>query len=431
MHKKKIPEWSIRTRATSPRSLYSVWAKQYDDLHFELTKSVGSSNSCNAALWADIFDDFERRKFAVDTFREEAISTLTTTAHLAAIGIPQGGDGDFDLPLDPLPEEPSPLTDTSPPPRLSVQLQAPGPDRLVVDDINISEKFHEIQQHIHDFNNNRLHESMVPFFGNKLYARVREHNLSSWNSAIEFPGEVMLKAIDITHYFLSPPSIPSHGPHNTEIPEATLITRYIVPLLQPLFDNDNLNIKLDFTATDLSEKYKRPSSFSGCPVCSITVFPHQTDKDINNDYNEIKGSSMTDNHRLENWDLIRLGFFAKQSIDSNNLDGNVCIHIVAPFLVFYLVKLQSDGMCRSRLYTMTELLRLQLPMSISELPAYLTNLSGLKSVIHMSETFCYPTETNDDISSRRRESLQTADISFLLEKHIDRKRRNPTGHLLK
>jgi hypothetical protein len=61
---------------------------------------------------------------AVDTFREEAIGTLIATARHAArevrqlmdlagpdqaharsiVGTRQGGDGDFDLPLDPLSE---------------------------------------------------------------------------------------------------------------------------------------------------------------------------------------------------------------------------------------------------------------------------------------------------------------------------------------
>jgi hypothetical protein len=46
-----------------------------------------------------------------------------------------------------------------------------------------------------------------------------------------------------------------------------------------------------------------------------------------------------------------------------------------------MIKLQSDG-----IYTMTELLRLRLPMSISELPGYLSHLSHLNNVIHISET---------------------------------------------
>ncbi|ORE11720.1 hypothetical protein BCV72DRAFT_332018 [Rhizopus microsporus var. microsporus] len=75
---------------------------------------------------------------------------------------------------------------------------------------------------------------------------------------------------------------------NIDISEAILIIRYIVPLLQPLFDNDGLNIRLDFTATKLAEKCKRSPNFNGCPDCIITRFPYQTDDGINIGYDEVK-----------------------------------------------------------------------------------------------------------------------------------------------
>ncbi|KAI9491411.1 hypothetical protein BDB00DRAFT_767051, partial [Zychaea mexicana] len=168
------------------------------------------------------------------------------------------------------------------------------------------------------------------------------------------------------------------------ISETMLITRYIVLLLQPLFDNDDLNIRLDFTATELAEKCKRPPNFNGCPDCIITRFTHQTDGGINIGYSEVKKISMARNHYLVNWDLVRLAFFGKNAIDDNHLGGNISIHIVgSTFHRFYLIKLQSDG-----IYTMTELLRVQVPMSVSEVPAYLTNLARLKNVIHISEKHC-------------------------------------------
>lgn len=61
-------------------------------------------------------------------------------------------------------------------------------------------------------------------------------------------------------------------PTNNDKSETTLITRYIVPLLLPLLDNDDLNIQLDFTGTELAEKCKRPPNFNGCPDCIISRF---------------------------------------------------------------------------------------------------------------------------------------------------------------
>ncbi|KAI8379659.1 uncharacterized protein BYT42DRAFT_613945 [Radiomyces spectabilis] len=61
---------------------------------------------------------------------------------------------------------------------------------------------------------------------------------------------------------------------------------------------------------------------------------------------------MASNHYLMNWDLVCLAFFGKNAIGDHHLGGNISIYIVAPSIVFYLIKLQSDGM-----YAMTELLR--------------------------------------------------------------------------
>ncbi|EPB86798.1 hypothetical protein HMPREF1544_06414 [Mucor circinelloides 1006PhL] len=210
-------------------------------------------------------------------------------------------------------------------------------------------------------NNNRLHKAMLPFFGNKLYTRIREHNLDSWDSTSKFPGDVLLKIIEIAQSVYEKTtdrigasisilnlastmddkinrrlivsasqllqSLPM-DPTNTDISETTLITRYIVPLLQPLFDKDDLNIRLDFTATELAEKCKRPPNFNGCPDCIITRFPHQTDDGINIGYGKVKKISMASNHYLVNWDLVRLAFFSKKAIDDNHLGGNISIHIV-------------------------------------------------------------------------------------------------------
>lgn len=159
--------------------------------------------------------------------------------------------------------------------------------------------------------------------------------LDSWKSTNKFPVDVLLKIIEIAqgvyekstdwvgttvsilnlartmddkinkHLTVSTSqllqSFPMHRTNN-DISETTLITRYIVPLLQPLFDNDDLNIRLDFTATELAEKCKRPPNFNGCPDCIITRFPHQTDDGINIGYGEVKKISMASNHYLVNWD---------------------------------------------------------------------------------------------------------------------------------
>ncbi|KAI9012692.1 hypothetical protein CLU79DRAFT_722191 [Phycomyces nitens] len=434
-NKKRIPEWSIKMNSTSAHGLFGVCVNEYDNVHSKIKSTEKSSprpRLSNSALWNEIFESFQQHKNAVDASLEEAISTLTIAPRPAGQEVRKlidpvapNAEDDVDTYLD-VPFEGLPSTSgNSPKTRLSLQLRAPGRDRFQVDGVDISEEFYRMQQYVFNFvisnnltlesdvhlilslssilllqNNNRLHEAMVPFFGNRLYTRIREHNLASWKSTSNFPGQILLKTIEISQSMYDKTidrisasasvlnltstmedniderlimsaswilqSLPM-DPTNTDISETTLIVRYIVPLLEPLFDNDDLNIQLNFTGSELAEKYKRPPQFNGCPDCIITCFPHQTDNGINVGYGEVKKHSMANNHYLTNWDLVRLAFFGKNAIDDNNLGGNISIHIV---------ERNSDA----------------------------------------------------DTSSWRRESLTTNDIVFLLEKKKNRKRKNTTGY---
>lgn len=296
----------------------------------------------------------------------------------------------LNLPLASSSDEPSSTSESSPPTQLSLSLQAPGRDRFFIDHVDISEKFYQMQQYVfHSVksknlalesdvhlilslssilllqNNNRLHKAMVPFFGDELYNKIRKHNLDSCNMTSKFPGEILLKTIDIAQslydkttdrcnagaslltlastmdnlidkrLIVSASQLLQFLPMdatNDDISETTLITRYILPALQPLFDNHERNIRLEFTSTELADKPKRPPSFNGCPDCIIAVFPHQTDDGVNVGYGEVKRLSTAGNHYLVNWDLVRLAVFGKNTIDENKMSGNLSIHVVGKFV---------------------------------------------------------------------------------------------------
>ncbi|KAI7847692.1 hypothetical protein BDC45DRAFT_597772, partial [Circinella umbellata] len=86
--------------------------------------------------------------------------------------------------------------------QLSLSLRALSGAPFIVDSINISERFYGLQQHVFDFvktknltvesdshlilslssilllqNNNQLNHAMIPFFGDKLYSKIRKHSL--------------------------------------------------------------------------------------------------------------------------------------------------------------------------------------------------------------------------------------------------------------
>ncbi|MCL8582563.1 hypothetical protein NAB68_17650, partial [Proteus mirabilis] len=63
----------------------------------------------------------------------------------------------------------------------------------------------------------------------------------------------------------------------------------------------------------------------------------------------------------------------------------VLLCFVAPHIIYYIIQLNADS-----LYTMTELLRVQCPMSISELSGYVAKFSQLKEVFYVFESHCIP-----------------------------------------
>ncbi|KAF7720543.1 hypothetical protein EC973_007596, partial [Apophysomyces ossiformis] len=395
-------------------------------------------------------------------------------------------DDSTELPNDDTPSNATPVssplasTISSPSTPLSVSLLAPGQDRFFVDQADISEKFYQMQQCVFGLvgtsslalesdvhlilslssilllqNNNRIHKAMIPYFGHQLYTKIRKQNLDSWTTNAKFPAAAMVNLIEIAQdvynkkkdiceagasiltlastmdnsidkqLIMSIYQLVQFLPYdatNLEIWETTLITRYLVPALQPLFDHRERNVRLEFTATDLADKHKRPPSFNGSPDCIITTFPHATDDGVNIGFGEVKRSTIAGDHFLVNWDLVRLAMFGKGALDSNNLSANLAVHVIAPFVTFYLIKLEADG-----LYTMTELDRVQIPMSILEVPAYLSNFTRLKNVMHIFESFCTPEDNNID-TSWRRQSLLATDLMSILNKKKNRKRKNSTGH---
>ncbi|KAG0846852.1 hypothetical protein G6F17_013062 [Rhizopus arrhizus] len=136
---------------------------------------------------------------------------------------------------------------------------------------------------------------------------------------------------DLQHLFVRCPM--KWRINKKNISETTFITRYILPALQPLFDNQERNIRFEFSSTDLADNHKRSPGFNGCLGCIITIFQHQTDDGANVEFGEVKQQSMAGNHYLVNWDLLRLAVFGKNAIDGNKLSGNLAIHVIGEFRV--------------------------------------------------------------------------------------------------
>ncbi|KAI8048464.1 hypothetical protein BDF21DRAFT_433458 [Thamnidium elegans] len=85
------------------------------------------------------------------------------------------------------------------------------------------------------------------------------------------------------------------------------------------------------------------------------------------------------------------------------------LYLLGPYITFYLIQLKADG-----LYCMTELTHVQCPMSVSEVPTYITKFNNLKNVLHVFQSFCKYEDTNADLSSWRRDSLLATDVMLTL-----------------
>ncbi|KAI9018105.1 hypothetical protein CLU79DRAFT_866679 [Phycomyces nitens] len=198
------------------------------------------------------------------------------------------------------------------------------------------------------------------------------------------------------------------------INESEFCTRYLLPAFQCLFDDDKRSIKLRWTSTDAVDSESKPD-------CLISII---TDNHVacNIGFGEVKSELEVKNHRLVNFDLIRLGVFAKNAIDKASLTGTIAIHVVGTHACFYLVQLKADG-----LYTMTEIASVTVPLSIKDLRGYLAYASELKTILKVFEDNCITVTTNT-FSSRKRSTYTLDELDLLLVKTRDRKRKNIVAH---
>ncbi|CEI98996.1 hypothetical protein RMCBS344292_13091 [Rhizopus microsporus] len=174
---------------------------------------------------------------------------------------------------------------------------------------------------------------MIPFFDFQLYENIRKNNLDEWNNTSKFPRKALLTIIDIAesaherstrrvNAITSVPALASTMddamdkklavstsqllqslPMEATLDKAseiTLITRYILPALQPLFDDDDSKTRLEFACSDPANIDEQSPIFNGCPDFTITVFTLQTNGGMNAGCGEVKRFSMVGSHFLVN-----------------------------------------------------------------------------------------------------------------------------------
>ncbi|ORX50904.1 hypothetical protein DM01DRAFT_10205 [Hesseltinella vesiculosa] len=125
------------------------------------------------------------------------------------------------------------------------------------------------------------------------------------------------------------------------INESEFITKYLLPIFQPLFGDDERSTTMRWTATQTVESQMCAAS-GNRPDCMISVV--QGNRPVASlGFGEVKSPLETGNHFGVNKDLLRLGSFCKDAVDEGNLDGSLAIRCAGFLVIFYLVELQAMG----------------------------------------------------------------------------------------
>ncbi|KAG0165213.1 hypothetical protein DFQ29_001722 [Apophysomyces sp. BC1021] len=202
-------------------------------------------------------------------------------------------------------------------------------------------------------------------------------------------------------------SLPIEGISNT-ILEQELINRFIAPALNPLFDDPEHDNLFRWIAA-MNEETKNSSTII-----------------VNNERPD--ASAQAENKYLLAKDLVRLGIFAKNSIDVNNMKGVLAMQVIGRRVFFYIVILMYDGM-----YIMYEIGQLLIPAKLSDLSLYAGQVDTILDIISVYDNLC--TAYNDDdlpttLHTRKRKTMSCDDHDHVVSDSRNRKRPSITTRSL-
>lgn len=98
-------------------------------------------------------------------------------------------------------------------------------------------------------------------------------------------------------------------------------------------------------------------------------------------FGEAKVAQPTTNNNDLCHDLLRLGIFCKEAIDTHHWNACLAFQIHGFTIVFYLMRLRHDG-----IYIMYEIAKVLFPRSLEELSSFIS-LKNLRSLAQVSESF--------------------------------------------
>ncbi|KAG1043106.1 hypothetical protein G6F43_011744 [Rhizopus delemar] len=158
------------------------------------------------------------------------------------------------------------------------------------------------------------------------------------------------------------------------ISEYELPTTYFHPILSCILSSPEKRVLLRWTNIESdSSGDKRPDA-TLTKLIQLSYGPSLS-------FGEAKVAKPTTNNNDLCHDLLRLGIFCKEAIDTHHWNACLAFQIHGFAIVFYLMRLRHDG-----IYTMYEIAKVLLPRSLEELSSFIS-LKNLRSLAQVSESF--------------------------------------------
>ncbi|RIB03195.1 hypothetical protein C2G38_1929899, partial [Gigaspora rosea] len=159
--------------------------------------------------------------------------------------------------------------------------------------------------------------------------------------------------------------------------EVELCTTYIDTILSPLFADPDRGIFLRWSNKEAVEsKARKPVGRAKQPDAIINKID-QLSWSLSKGHGEAKVQEEMNNLYLLCTDLIRISIFNKDAIDFYNMNCMLGFQVVGHHITFYLTTLLCDA-----LYVMAEVGHVDVPMSLEQVPAFLTSLDTLLIILN-------------------------------------------------
>ncbi|CAG8515579.1 10438_t:CDS:2 [Paraglomus occultum] len=191
----------------------------------------------------------------------------------------------------------------------------------------------------------------------------------------------------------------------------------LMTMLSPIFADPDHDVFLQWSNKEAPESKARKLTGRAKQPDAIISNVDQLSWGSSRGHGEAKVQEEVDNLYSLCTDLIWIAVFNKDAIDFYNKDCMLGFQVIGSHITFYLSTLLYDS-----LYVMVEIGHLNVPMSLEQLPAFITSLDTLLVVSNAFWTNCAMSHPVAEMEPNKRNTLATPNFKELIAKSRDRHR---------